>query len=177
MDVLFCICDNCKEEKEVYSCDTCRNEITWGGRKCNKNICSNCCIPCERCDGKFGMEKINMCSYCCNICNKCKKNICYRCEEKYGRCEDCWYKSPLCDACEDVEADYKCDLCFKEVCYEHKKICYNCGTKCMDCHANYYKASCKDCKDDLSPEDIEWSDYISYTDNTYNTDDNIDDSA
>ena len=140
------MCDMCKEEKET---DTCCNEVSWG-KVCTKNICSECCIPCENC----GIGKINMCSYCCIICNKCKKNICYKCKEKYGRCEKCWYESPLCHFCGNVEAEYKCDICYKEVCYEHKKMCYNCGTKCMDCHENYYKASCKDCEGDLSSEDV-----------------------
>ena len=147
---IISICDHCKEEKDT---DVCYNNITWG-RKCNKNICADCCIICEKCDRKFRqVEKI--CSYCSITCNKCKKNICYNCEEKYGRCEKCWCESPLCDFCENVEADYQCELCYKEVCYEHKKICYNCGTKCMDCHEYYYKASCEDCRGDLSPKNVE----------------------
>ena len=150
MNDFFCICDNCKEEKETFLCS---NKLIRG-RECNKNICYDCRIICEACDWKFrDIEYI--CSYCSITCNKCKKNICYKCEEKYGRCEKCWYDSPLCDWCENVEANYKCELCYREVCYKHKKICYNCGTKCTDCHENYYKASCKDCKDNLSSDDVE----------------------
>lgn len=141
------ICEDCKEEKET---DICCNETRWG-KECAKDICESCYIFCERCD----KNPKKICKYCVITCNKCNKNICYRCEEKYGRCEKCWQEFPLCDFCENVEAGYQCDLCYKEVCYNHKKICYNCGTKCMDCHEYYYKASCEDCRDDLSPENVE----------------------
>ena len=146
------ICDNCHIEKdETY---TCHNEIRYG-KKCNKNICLDCCILCEKCN-KIDKEKI--CNNCIKICNKCNKNICYNCHYKYGRCDDCWYISPLCDFCENIETDYKCDYCYKSMCNYHKKTCYNCGTKCVDCHKNYDKSNCTDCLNDLLSEDTEESD-------------------
>ena len=153
-------CDSCNQQKETQIC---WNEISWG-TKCNKNICDDCLIPCksEGCVGdNYGSEIFYMCKFCYKICNKCKKNICYRCEEKLGRCKECWSEFPLCDFfdCENkiIEANYQCSYCYKYVCYEHKKRCYNCGLKCAECHENYSNATCNDCvkNNDFSTKDVD----------------------